>query len=336
MPEHTYSGASIHLPENTTLVRRLRAVSFSLGLTVFITSLIVTVGWAFGVSDFKKLWVEKNDISVYYSVILLLCSLPLFLEDLLEKAKLSKRLIAMLFLTCSVLICTIAIGSLVWGFNGGATIFMGGGVLFFGMSYFIAKTKLLHRFHTAQLLAFVAAIFYTTIMLSLVYRTFTGISNPHFFHLAPSLTVAFTILGNAILLHWPNRGFVGMFTTSTTSSALSLRILLISVASVPALGLVGLLWGQSQSYYPYEIVTVVTVLLMVFLAIFAWINVKALYGFEMEHFLMKEALRVNNISLTLDKEDSSAKITGLEKTKKQYEDKLSNQSSLSDIVERSG
>lgn len=336
MPEHNYSGTSIHLPENAALVKRLKSVAFLLSLFVFVASLLVVAGWAFDAPNVKRLWIEKDDVSFYHALCLLLCSVPLVLEDLLKKIKVSKNVITILLIVCSMSICAVAAVGLFAHLNGEATVFMGGGIVLIGLSYFFARLKMLHRFHAAQLMAFAATVFYTTVLLSLIYRTFTGIPSPHIIRLAPSLTVLFTILCNAILLHWPHRGFVGMFTTSTTSSTLSLRILLISVASVPVIGLVGLVWGQSQSYYPYEIVIVVAILMMVFLAVFAWMNVKALYGFEMEHFLMKEALRVNNIGLAIDKEDSTAKITSLEKAKKQYEDKLKNQSSLSEIVESSG
>jgi hypothetical protein len=332
MSENNYSLTSIHLPENKGLVGLLKTLSRTTGLIVTLFSIILLVGWFANVSFFKTLLMSNEPLSVFSAVLFLLASLPLLLPSP-SKKKLPANFSLGLFSVIGGLLC---LGAIIGFFNliqEQNVLIISWSFLIVGCALLLSRTKLSYRFHIVQLLIFIVTVFHTTILLSFIYRIFLGAASPHIIYIPLNLTLLFSLLCNAILLRWPNRGFLGIFTTDALSSTLSLRMLFVSVISAPLLGLTGLLWSQWQGYYSYETVVIVVILLMIFLAIFAWLNVKLLYKFELEHYLMKEALRVNNIDLELGQEDLSTKITSLEQTKKQYEEKLDNRTSLTNIVD---
>ncbi len=332
MAENNYSQTSIHLPENKSLIQLLRMVSTVIGAVIMLCSVVVLVGWLSGIVFLKTLLISKEPLSLFTAVLFFLSSIPLLINSVGRK-KIPPFFLTLLLVIFGGLIC---LGSAAGAFNlihEENVLVISGGFFIAGCAFLVSQTKLPYRFHIVQLLVFIVTIFSTTILTSFIYRFFLNAPVPHIIYLPLNLTLLFSLLCNALLLRWPNRGFVGIFTTDSTSSMLSLRLLLISVISAPLLGLIGLFWAQNQTYYSYETVVVVAILLMIFLAIFAWVNVKLLYSFELEHFLMKEALRIHNIDLATEQENLSTKIANLEQTKEQYAEKLSNQTKLTDLVD---
>ena len=81
-----------------------------------------------------------------------------------------------------------------------------------------------------------------------------------------------------------------------------------------------------------EATAVLIVLLIVCTIIFTWVNIRLLYRFELERFVMKEELRVHNIDLKLGNEELVGKMTELQEKTKDYADKLSNQEKYKDAI----
>lgn len=85
-------------------------------------------------------------------------------------------------------------------------------------------------------------------------------------------------------------------------------------------------------YASYEATAVLIILIIVFTIIFAWLNIRLLYRFELERFVMKEELRVHNIDLRLGNEELAIKMTQLQEQTKDYADKLSNREAYKDVI----
>jgi len=125
---------------------------------------------------------------------------------------------------------------------------------------------------------------------------------------------------------------MSMFTTDSISSMFAFELVIINVVLTLILGFLALVGVRIGIYASYEATAVLIVLLIVITVSFAWINIRLLYRFELERFVMKEELRVHNIDLKLGNEELVGKMAKLQETTKEYADKLSNQEKYKDVI----
>jgi ABC-type transport system involved in cytochrome bd biosynthesis fused ATPase/permease subunit len=112
----------------------------------------------------------------------------------------------------------------------------------------------------------------------------------------------------------------------------AIELLIANIIITFILGFITLVGVRIGIYAQYEATAVLIVLLIVLTIIFSWINIRLLYRFELERFVMKEELRVHNIDLKLGNEELADKMTKLQETTKEYADKLSNQEKYKDVT----
>jgi hypothetical protein len=124
-----------------------------------------------------------------------------------------------------------------------------------------------------------------------------------------------------------------MFTTDSISSMFAFELLIVNIIIIFILGFLSLVGVRMGVYASYEATAVLIMLIIVFAILFAWFNIRLLYRFELERFVMKEELRVHNIDLKLGNEELAGKMTKLQEKAKEYADKLSNQEKYKDITD---
>ena len=195
----------------------------------------------------------------------------------------------------------------------------GGCFLVFSLALLLSQTKMWHRFSLAQMLFFFVLIISGMSILEFMYRFFLAVKPTTGLVFVPFGTaIIFGLAGVAGLFKWPNRGFMAIFCADTLSTKYALRLLAVKT---------GLIFTSSFLMLAgTEGMIIFVILLGVISAFLAWLNIKLLYKFDLEHFLMKEALRVNNISIQMSMED-------LEKEKGKYINKLNYQDKYRDVVE---
>jgi hypothetical protein len=203
--------------------------------------------------------------------------------------------------------------------------------LLIGLGLILPRLKASMRFHFVQLFSFTILIINFMAILGYLYLLLSPVAiNVPYTPLA--LATTFVLLCFAILLRWPARGLIGMFTTDSISSMYALGLLIINILITFILGFLSLVGVRLGIYASYEATAVLIVLLIVCTIVFVWVNIRLLYRLELERFVMKEELRVHNIDLRLGNEDLVGKMTQLQEKNKEYADKLSNQEKYQDVT----
>jgi hypothetical protein len=320
MPESNYSLSKIHLPENKTLTGILQKLSL-------VTSVLVLVFG--GVTLF---------FSPIIAAVFILAIIPLFLEGIFDPLRPVKKLLKTSCFAMSMFCATLVLlaGILfMFGFGLGYTkqinLSIGFSFLLIGLSLILPRLKASSRFHFVQLFSFAILIINFMAILGYLYLQLSPVTiNVPYTPL--SLATAFVLLCSAILLRWPARGLIGMFTADSISSMFALGLLIINIVITFILGFLSLVGVRLGIYASYEATAVLIVLLIVCTIVFTWINIRLLYRFELERFVMKEELRVHNIDLKLGNEDLAGKMSELQERNKEYADKLSNQEKYQDIT----
>ena len=203
--------------------------------------------------------------------------------------------------------------------------------LLIGISLILPLIKLSIRFHIVHLFSFIILIINFMAILGYLYLQLSPL-NTNAAYVPLSLAITFVLLCMAILFHWPARGLMGMFTTDSISSMFALELLIVNVVITFLFGAITLIGIRIGAYSSYEAAAVLVMLMIVLSIAFTWINIRLLYRFELERFIMKEELRVHNIDLKLGNEDLIGKMSKLQEKNKEYADKLSNQEKYKDII----
>jgi hypothetical protein len=208
--------------------------------------------------------------------------------------------------------------------------------LLIGLSFVLNAIKIPHRYHYAQLLVLIALAISLFGFLEIIYQFIAPgtviIDGQNTF----PATLLFFILCQSVILSKPDRGFIGLFTTDSLSSQLARLSLIYFAVLPPLLSILFLLFAKTGLFDPSGRLALLIVLLILMSVVITWINVKLLYPSEVEHYLMKEALRVNNISLELNAKDLSTKLIQLEQAEHVLKSKLNNQQTLTDLVDTLG
>jgi hypothetical protein len=324
MSESTYSLGKIHLPENKRLTSVLQRLSLLVSLLAF----------AFGIGALFS--------SPVIGFVVILASIPLFIEGKLGYSLQAKdnipgylkKTLLVVSISCSTL---VFLAGIIFIFSSNpayvkqVNLSIDFSFLLIGLGLILSRTKFPNRFKVIQSLVFAILIINFTVILKYLYLQLapTGTSISH----APiNLEITLVLLCMAILLRWPARGLVGMFTTDSISSLYALKLLILNVLAIFILGFIILAGIKMGIFVLYEAIAILIASLIVLAVVFAWINIRLLYRFELERFVMKEELRVHNISLKLGNEDLAGKMMELQERNKEYVDKLSNQEKYKDAV----
>jgi hypothetical protein len=324
MSESTYSLGKIHLPEN----KRLTSVLQRLSLLVSLLALAFGIGALFS--------------SPVIGFVVILASIPLFIEGKLDyplQAKKNlpeylKKTLLLVSVLCSAL---VFLAGIIFIFSPNLTyvkqinLSIDLSFLLIGLGLVLSRTKFPNRFKLIQSFTFAILIINFTVILKYLYLQLAPVG-ANISHTPLSLEITLVLLCLAILLRWPARGLMGMFTTDSISSLYALKLLILNVLAIFILGFIILAGIRMGTFALYEAIAILITLLIVLAVAFAWINIRLLYRFELERFVMREELRVHNISLKLGNEDLASKMTELLETNKEYVDKLNNQEKYKDVV----
>ena len=204
------------------------------------------------------------------------------------------------------------------------------------VSIFLLSVKVHHRHHFSHLFAFAAVMLSAYQFFQAVYSIFIGKVALNTSYDSLLIAILLLLFSQTILLCKPDRGFLGMMTTNTTSSKVSLHFLLYFIIIGPiATSLV--LIGEIKGLYPNETVIPLLVTILTVTSItMNWLNAKFLYKLELEKYLITEVLRVNNIHLETKSEDLKTQIAFLEREKEEMRDKYDTRNKLRDIISSQG
>lgn len=347
---NTYSFADIHFPQRTSLIKKLRYVSFAINDSILILSLFVFLVWVFHVPSIGSLLFHKLGISPFTSVLFILSGSSLFFgakRHLMDTHKDAEKDDSSWWNTwipifLAVITAVFGLVNVVRITEAGAlslfrTSFFGGFCFFIiGLSLVPPFTRIIHRFHITQLLMFAVSGLNVLIALEYVYQLFSPLPMQQLFSVSLPTALTFVFFGFGVLLRWSNRGFFGNYTLDSVGSMLALRLFMFHLASAPLLAFVALLVMHNSIYNMYQILSVIVVGFASLSIFLLWINVKLLYKYELEHLLMRESLRAHNIDLLSEKEELQKNMVRLEQEKQQYLDKLDTQDKLRTITETLG
>lgn len=327
MKESSYSLSKIHLPEDKVVVKGLQKMSALAAILAIMGAILVLV--------------TANTLALSI-VAFIFAAASILLETKLEvsltsigSSKSQKTFFSIICLVCSVIVFSIGgiqlFNAAVSG-RGGEGVGIGFCLLLIGLALMLARIKTPKRFYAIDALVFIVLIINSIMVLSNAYQLLS-IARPQLYFISFGPAIIFVLLCISILLRWPGRGFVGMFATDSISSKFSLRLLVVSLGTSFLLGLIIIIGMKNEIYPSYGAVAILVIVFMTLSALIAWINLKLLYKFELERFLMKEELRVHNISINLNNEELISKMTELEGTKNEYAQKLNYQKKVLDIAD---
>jgi hypothetical protein len=324
MSESNYSLGQIHLPENKILNIILQRLSLLFGL--------LTLIFGIGTVLFFPL----------VGFVFILTSFPIIVEGKLGNPLLLKKdipkYLKIFFLSISIVCSLLALFAGIVFISGFALSYTRQIDLNIGLSFFLVglgmllpRLKFLGRFHLAQLLAFVVLILNSMVILESLYLQSLPVKViiPY----TPlGLAVMFVLLCSAILLRWPARGLMSMFTTDSVSSAYAFGLLIANITVIFIIGYIISVLLRMGIFASYEAIAVLAMILIFLTISFSWINVRLLYRLELERFVMKEELRIHNINLQLGNEDLVNKMTKLQEANQEYSDKLNNREKYKDVI----
>jgi hypothetical protein len=341
---------TIHFPRQIALIKRLRVLSFIINDITLLLSFLVIIVWLTDIPGIKTLFFQQLAIYPFTPVLFIFSCIPLLfgakrhLISTHEDAEKTEYplwifVIPIIFASTTALLGFINFLNLT---NSGifsmfhVSSFAGLCFFLIGLALIPPYTQIPHRFHITQFLVFIISGLNVFILLENIYQFFSPVPVQHIFHASLLTAFSFVLFCSGLLLRWSNRGFIGNFTLDATASIFALRVFLINLFMAPVLAVIILFAMQNSSANMYQVLTVVVVCFAFISSLLLWMNVKVLYGHELEHLLMRESLRSHNIDLTKEQEKLQERLGQIEKEKQQYVDKLTSQSAWQDAVERNG
>ncbi len=359
MTYNEYSLSGIHLPENKNLISLLKKLSFIISFFILVISGVIFFGWIVNISLFKSLFFNSQPIPFVSVTAFALASTALLLEEMLGPIagpnKLSKKIQRLYFwasVFCGATVTLIGVMQMMGYFvsnnvgfdkilnnnlgekqafaNTGVCIFL------FGLSLLISHIKASHRFHAVHFFALNALVISSITILGYMYHLVFAFQYSQIARLPLNTAIIVFFVSIALSLRWPARGFIGMFTTDSVSSKFSLSVLCLKVLLIYFLGIAVMVGSQMGIYNPYEALAIFAVLMTVLSLVMTWFNIKLLYKFELERFIMKEELRIHNIDLQLGNEELSDKMKRLKETNEEYSKKLDSRDKYEDVINSMG
>lgn len=345
----------IRLPENKKLTGRLVKISVIISIFIGIASVISLVGYLTNLSPFQNIFIGSIGIS-FTLVAFIFAVINLLLEGEIESSKdksNSKYIhIFYIFTSLSISILITGIGLLFLsdyfsknkssvyvlldGNNYTKETLLTSGICIFliGIAFISARIKIKYHFHVVHLLALIVLMISSLNILDNIYQALSPF-RLQFTYLPINIAIIFMFLSIAIGFRWPSKGFIGIFTTEAVSTIFTLRILFINIILIALLGLISLGGAKAGLYFSFESIAVFAILIMLSATILSWLNIKLLYKFESERFIMREELKSHNIHLKLGNEELTNKMGELKKTNEEYSRKLSYRERLFDVIEKS-
>jgi hypothetical protein len=340
-----YSFKGIYLPKRKLLTDRLQIASFAINDTVLIISISFLFVWFINIFGGNIVLPDQFSISPLGRMLFIFSSISVFFSAKKHiyspDQKHLKRLTWILLIPIFFASITALFGFL--SFTRLTSLFgmpfvqttQYSGFCFFliGLALIPPFTRISHRFHVTQALLFIVIALNAIVILESVYQTLSPFPMQQIFSVPLITAILLSLFCFGILCRWSNRGFVGNFTLDSVDSILALRLVLVIFVFVPLIGFLVLLLTQNTLYNVYEVVTLIVVFITITSFTILWINIQLLYNYDLEYFLMKEALRVYNIDLKLGKEKLEKEKGEIEKTNEEYRGKLNNQKQLEIITE---
>lgn len=342
------SLVTIEFPRQTTLIKRLRYISFAIDDVVLLLSALALFIFTTNIFGLKVSFLDTLAISPCIPVLFILSGTTLLFgakrhlisihhatEEEAEPKWLTLIPIALAGVTTAIgFINVVQITN-----TGVVSLFhtsIYGGFCFFliGLALIPPFTHILHRFHISQFLIYLVSGLNVFVVLENLYQLLSPSPMQHIFQVPLVVALIFTVFCFGILLRWSNRGFFGNFTLKSTVSMFALRLFLINLISGPVITFLVLLTTQNASYNLYQVITIIVSLFTVLVSALLWVNVKLLYKYDLEHLLMRESLRSHNIDLTTEEEELRRRIAHIEQEKQQYLDKLTSENILKDVVDQ--
>lgn len=326
MPEISYPTQNIHLLPNRSSIRSAHTISFIGTLFVLLSAVVLLICRFF---NFNFWDASLTNVPIIVGFITTSAAILLSKKNtkfqLLGMVPISLGLVTMLntFLQISLL-SILSAGALKTGML----------FVIIGLSLIISILKIPHRYHFMQIIIMAAVVISLFSFLEMLYH-FILLGTFSEGQAGPFGPLLFFILSQSIIFMKSDRGFIGLFNTDSRSSQLARMSIRYFIAMPPLLGLLLLLGENLHILNASSRLALLVVMVIVLSIALSWINVRSLYSSEVEHFLMREALRVNNISLELNATDLSTQITQLEKAKQDVAKKLENQQTLVDIMDSS-
>lgn len=329
----------IHLPSNRVLSQRLENFSFFTGLFVLCLAGVVLSSWIFHLSLLASFSANFLAITPLTAILCIVAIVSLFIgekpQPIGKTAKTPGAFAVFISVACAAIVLAGGIGISFWAYAMGSALSVRGmSFILIGLALILPYTNILHRFHFVHSFSFTVMVIQSIPLLGFLYRLLSPGLSTHILYISTDEALLVFLLCHAILLRWPDRGFVGMFTIDTASSVFAFRLLIINFLLTPVVGIVSLLGARLFGYTSPETIAVFAVLLMGIGAVLSWFSISLLYRLELEHFLMKEELRVHNIDLKLGEEEMAAKAAALAETNKEYAKKLTYQDTYKDLAER--
>lgn len=313
MTQVIYPASNIRIPANEGEVKIIQKISDLSGFISAITALALFLLWGMNVFLF---------VGVISACLFLLIQKKKYRTLPLSKVQKMPSVIMSLFI---ILFGVLSIQS------SQSNFFYGFALCFFGVSMVLRFTRLIHRHHFSQLI-----LFFTILLIALSFYKFVyvAISTQSLITQANSLihSALFIICCQSLLLSKPDRGFLGMLTLDSPSSRLALRFLVYLIVVPPVMSFTLLVAGYLKLFDKELTIPLLIIFLNLMSLTVNWLNMKLLYKFERERYLIGEALRVNNIQLEIESEDLNVRVSKLQKEKDDVIRKVNNSQSLQEIV----
>lgn len=339
---------NIHFPRQVDLVKKLRVISFIINdITLLVSLLVILYSFIsfFGLNNFFQ---QQQILYLFTPVLFIFSAIPLFFgakkhlidthRDAAEENRPWWEYVAPIFFAS--LTAFFGFINFIGLTNNGALAMFHisevTGFCFFlvGLALIPPFTQIPHRFHITQSLVFIVSSVNVFFILENVYQYFSPSPMQHLVDISLPAAFSFVFFCSGLLLRWSNRGFFGNFTLDSTASIFALRVFIINLISAPLIAFFVLFMMQQTQYNMYIVLTVVVICFAVISSLLLWLNVRILYGHELEHLLMRESLRSHNIDLTKEQEELQKRMGQLEQEKKKYLDKLSSQNAWQDAADR--
>ncbi len=338
------------MPENRELTKRLKKYSLIANVSLLVFCGVILLGWTLNIEILKNFFIYPSPVPFYTAAICMLSAISFFPQLSARKnvtLPFTYRLIPAISGGAALLTGLVGLGSYITGGGLGNILFslidnrttiLVAGFIFFlvGLAALASRIDIAHRFHIVQLFALMIIVISAIPLLGYVYQLVSPYRATNIMFLPANTAVLFILLGHAMLLRWPNRGFMGMFTLDSLSSVFALRLLVINVLLSPVIGFI-VLSGAGRILYTFnEVLALLVIALILIASGLTWLNIKLLYKFEVEYLLMKEALRVHNIDLKMSNADLAGRMEDLEKTTEHYANSLKYQDKFRDMSESLG
>lgn len=344
---HRFVG--IHFPRQVVLIKKLRYFSFIINDITLLVSLFTLIVEATKFPILWNLFFYKLVVFPFTPVLFIFSSIVLFFgakrhqiethyDTEVEKRPLWEYAVPLFF---AIVVAVVGFCDFANFTNIGrlsiihSSSFTGFCFFILGLALIPPYTKIPHRFHITQLFIFIVSTLNVFIVLDNAYQLFSSHPIQQIVHVSLLVAFSFVFFCFGILLRWSNRGFIGNFTLDSTASVFAFRVFLINLFSAPIIAFIALFILQKTAYNLYQVLSIVAIVSTVTSSMLLWINIKLLYGHELEHLLMRESLRAHNVDLIKEDEKLQKRMDQLQQEKQEYQEKLDSQSTWQDVVEKS-